>query len=176
MEINNNEPNLVNEYKDWYDQIITISKEHNFGLYEKLNRSDEKIQNLPNKNEKNSMLLCKRSLPKMVKSLYELKDINGNFKTEKAIKTITNTIKESPSNPLIFIAKLAQDSFLAGVESNNVMANLMPKDFLETQNNKDFNKSLIKIVLKRAPNLYQKYMRADRKTRIDNNIASLNFR
>lgn len=176
MELVNNELNPASEYKEWYDRILTISKEHNYDLYKKLNIKDNELQNISNENDKISILLCKKYLPKMVKNLFEVKDVKGKFKTENGIKTLTNTIKESPSEPLIFITKFAQDSFLAGVNSDSVMGNLMPKDFIENENNENFNKKFIKTVQKRAPNLYQKYMVVSKETKIQNNIASLHFR
>lgn len=175
MELKNNEPNSTDESKYSYSLILAIAREHNFDLYEKLNIEDDEIQKLP-ENERISMLLCKEFLPEMVKNLFEIKDTKGNFKTEKGIKTLTNTIKESPSDPLVFIAKLAQDSLMAAVDANSIMSHLMPRDFLENIGSKDFNKSLIGIVLKRAPDVYQKYMRANKKTRIDYKIANLHFR
>lgn len=176
MELNNNEPNSTNEYKGWYDQILTITKEHNYDLYKKLNINDNEIQNLPNENDRISMLLCKRSLPIIVKNLFEIEDSEGKYKTEKGIATLTRTIKESTSNPLVFIAKLAQDSYRDGVNPNVVMENLMPRDFIEKQNNNEFNETLRTITKRRAPDLNKIYMNTNKMTRIQNNIASLHFK
>lgn len=132
MEIKNTESHSINESKHGYNLILDIAKEHNFELFNKLNIDDNKIQELPDENQRISMLLCKKHLPETLTNLFELKDKNGNYKTRQAIKTITNTIKETPPDPLIFMAKFAQDSFLAGVDVNSVIKNLIPKDFLKT--------------------------------------------
>lgn len=175
MELKNTESHSINESKYGYNLILDIAKEYNFDLFNKLNIDDIKIQQLPDKNQKISILLCKKYLPETLKSLFELKDKEGNFKTRLAIKTLTNTIKETPSDPLIFMAKFAQDSFLAGVDASSVIKNLIPKDFLEQHGNEEFNKKFLRIILKRAPNVYRKYIRSGIALK-EPNIASLHLR